>query len=185
MDWIGKVIDWIKLSPKYLLPISLASGFIIFAKSEWLQLLGLAELRAKYVPWIGGIFLLSTVLLLSHAVITFSSWVRKRVSMKRALKRAKQRLHNLTGEEREILRNYIGSGTKTQYLDMQSGVVNGMANDFIIYRSSNIGQLQEWSYNIQPWAWDYLNERPELLFSKEELEMLKKIRGANSQDAAQ
>jgi hypothetical protein len=180
MDWIGKVTDWIKLSPKYLLPISLTTGFIIFAKTEWLQLFGLAELRAKYLPWIGGIFLLSTVLLFSHTVFTFSSWVRKRVSMKRALKRAKQRLHNLTEEERNILQNYIGSGTKTQYLDMQSGVVNEMENDFIIYRSSNIGQLEEWSYNIQPWAWDYLNEHLELLFSKDELELLKKIRGANN-----
>ena len=177
MDWIGKVTDWIKLSPKYLLPISIASGFIIFAKLEWLQLFGLAELRAKYLPWIGSIFLLSTVLLLSHGVLTFSSWFKKRASMKRALKRAKQRLHNLTGEEREILRNYIGNGTKTQYLDMQSGVVHEMENDFIIYRSSNIGQLQEWSYNIQPWAWYYLNEHPELLFSKEELEMLGKFAG--------
>lgn len=184
MDWIGKVTDWIKLSPKYLLPISLATGFIIFAKPEWLQLLGLTDLRAKYLSWIGAIFLLSTVLLLSHTAITFSSWVRKRFHMKRALKGAKERLHNLTAEEREILRNYIGNGTRTQELDIASGVVNELENDFIIYRSSNIGHLSGWAYNIQPWAWDYLNKHPELIFTKAELKMLKEIRESDDDGAA-
>jgi hypothetical protein len=173
MDWIGKVTDWIKLSPKYLLPISLATGFIVFAKAEWLQPLGLIDLRVKYLPWIGAIFLLSTVLLLSHATFKFFSWARFRISMKRGLKGAKERLHNLTAEEREILRGYIGNGTKTQLLDIQSGVVNELEEVFIIYRSSNIGHLSEWSYNIQPWAWDYLNKNLELLFSSEEVRALK------------
>jgi hypothetical protein len=173
MDWIGKVTDWIKLSPKYLLPISLATGFIVFAKAEWLQPLGLTDLRVKYLPWIGAIFLLSTVLLLSHAAFKLFSWVQFRISMKRGLKGAKERLHNLTGEEREILRGYIGNGTKTQLLDIQSGVVNELEEVFIIYRSSNIGNLRGWSYNIQPWAWDYLNKHLELLFSNEELRALK------------
>jgi len=88
--------------------------------------------------------------------------------MKRGLKGATERLHNLTAEEREILRGYIGNGTKTQLLDIQSGVVNELEEVFIIYRSSNIGHLSGWSYNIQPWAWDYLNKHLELLFSNEE-----------------
>jgi hypothetical protein len=184
MDWINKLIDSIKLSPKYLLPISIATGFIIFAKAEWLQSLGLNDLKARYLPWIGGIFLLSTALSLSHIIIGFYSWSRKRFRMWRAIKNGKVRLHNLTEDERDILKHYVGNGTKTQYLDIQSGVVSEIENNFIIYRSSNIGHLQEWSYNIQPWAWDYLNKHPDLLFCNDEYAALKQFRGLSRRRSA-
>jgi hypothetical protein len=104
--------------------------------------------------------------------------------MKRALKGAKERLHNLTADEREILQNYIGNRTKTQELDIRSGVVNELENDFIIYRASNIGHLGGWAYNIQPWAWDYLNEHPELIFNKVELKLLKEVWKSDGEGAA-
>jgi len=46
-------------------------------------------------------------------------------------------------------------------------VVNGLEIEKIVFKSSNIGQLDEWAYNIQPWAWDYLNNHPELLASNQ------------------
>jgi len=59
--------------------------------------------------------------------------------------------------------------TKTQYLDLENGVVRGLELDIVIYKASNIGQINTWAYNIQPWAWDYLNEHPESLLFEQEL----------------
>jgi hypothetical protein len=50
-------------------------------------------------------------------------------------------------------------------------VVNGLEIKKVIFRASNIGDLDEWAYNIQPWAWEYLNDHPEL-FTLNEKEIL-------------
>jgi hypothetical protein len=172
MDF-SKFLDWIKLSPKYLSPIVIVSGFLLFAKSSWLEIFGLVELVVKYRPYIGGIFLLATALLLSHWLISLYEWFAKRRLWSKRLKGAKQHLHNLTHEEREILRAYIGGNTRTQKLPIESGVVSGLEWQYIIIKASNIGDfLDGWAYNIQPWAWDYLHKHPDLIFSEEELKKL-------------
>lgn len=167
---LSKYLEAIKLSPKYLVPFVIVSGFLLFARPDILEIFGLAELSAKYRPYIGGIFLLTAALVLSHWMISLYQWLAKRRLWSRRIKAAKKTLHNLTGEEKEILRAYIGGNTRTQYLQLESGVASGLELEYIIFRSSNIGNLDGWAYNIQPWAWDYLNKHRELLFTKEELE---------------
>jgi len=53
--------------------------------------------------------------------------------------------------------------TKSQYLDIRDGVVNGLVNEQVIYLAAQVGDLLRMAYNIQPWAWKYLNEKKELL----------------------
>lgn len=170
MDF-SKSLEAIKLSPKYLFPVVLVSGFLLFARPSMLEVFGLAELSAKYKPYIGGVFLLAAALVLSHWAISLYKRGEKRRLWSRRIKSSKRRLRNLTAEEREVLRGYIGGNTRTRYFQLESGVVSGLQLEHIVFRSSNVGNLDEgWAYNIQPWAWDYLNENLELLFTKEELE---------------
>ena len=42
-----------------------------YSQYDWL-----ADLKSKYLTWIGGVFLLSTVLFLSHISISFLSWAK-------------------------------------------------------------------------------------------------------------
>jgi hypothetical protein len=168
---LSELLDWIKLSPKYLLPIFLASAVLLFANGEFLEHTGLQEIRTQYRPWVGGIFLVSTLLLASHFINELLPRARKRYGKFTRLKHAKRRLHDLTPEERDILRGYIIGNTRTQYYrSLDDGVVDGLEAERIIYRTS----INGWAYNIQPWAWKYLNEHPELLLTKEELETLGK-----------
>ncbi len=170
MDF-SKYLEAIKLSPKYLVPVVIVSGFLLFARPDILEIFGLAALSAKYRPYIGGIFLLSTALVLSHWMISLYQWRAKKWHWLKRIKISKKRLHNLTDEEREVLRAYIGGNTRTQYLQLESGVAAGLEFEHIIFRSSDVGSLVDgWAYNIQPWAWDYLNEHRELLFTKQELD---------------
>jgi Super-infection exclusion protein B len=167
----SKFLEAIKLSPKYLLPIVIVAGFLLFAKPEILDIFGLGKLSATYKPYIGGIFLLSAALVLSNWLVSLYAWYAKRRVWSKRIKHAKRTLHNLTDAEREILRGYVGGNTRTQYLQLEDGVASGLELEYIIFRSSNVGNLDDgWAFNIQPWAWKYLNERPELLFTKEELE---------------
>ncbi|MBU2802589.1 hypothetical protein HFV02_10085, partial [Acidithiobacillus caldus] len=54
--------------------------------------------------------------------------------------------------------------TRSCTLNNASGVVGGLVAEEIIYRSSSMGQFGAYfSYNIQPWAWDYLRKNPHLI----------------------
>ncbi|PYS76153.1 MAG: hypothetical protein DMF66_16310 [Acidobacteria bacterium] len=68
MDF-SKSLEAIKLSPKCLFPVVLVSGFLLFAGPGVIGVFGLAELSAKYKPYISGVFLLSAFLVLSHWTI--------------------------------------------------------------------------------------------------------------------
>ncbi len=159
----SKFLDWIKLSPRYLVPIFLFTGFVLFAPPGILDRFGLTQAATTYRLYFGVAFLLSTFLLLTSALATgydaLSGWRKQR----RRTRDMQQTLHRLSEPEKEILRGYIEGQTTTQYLEMSDGVVGGLEAQRIIYRSSNIGSLGSWAYNIQPWAWGYLNEHPELL----------------------
>ncbi len=41
---IGRLVEWIKPSPRYLLPLSLLTGFLLFAPAKWLSVFGLIGL---------------------------------------------------------------------------------------------------------------------------------------------
>mgnify|MGYP003940793947 CR=1 FL=1 len=102
---------------------------------------------------------------MSHSSISSWAWTKRRF----AVGKAKNHLKNLTPSEKAILRGYIFNHTKTQKLDMMDGVVNGLAHLGIIYQASYINNLLVGAaYNIQPWAWNFLNENKHLLEITEE-----------------
>jgi hypothetical protein len=76
----------------------------------------------------------------------------------------RHRLHQLTADERVILRRYITGNTRTQQLDPANVAVAALARDRILTTVTQVrGASDHWAYTLQPWAWTYLKERPELL----------------------
>jgi hypothetical protein len=62
---ISKLVEWIKLSPKHLIPLSLFTAFLLFASQRWLAVFGIAGLYSDYRSFFKATFLLSTGLLVS------------------------------------------------------------------------------------------------------------------------
>lgn len=166
---VSKLIEWIKLSPKYLFAIAIICGFLLFAPTDWMEMLGLGTFIEAARPWVGIIFVVSAVLFAVN--IIFDGWALGNSFFTSRSKRKKQidRLHKLTSEEKEILLGFILGQTKTQYLGYGDGVVNGLEAATIIYRSSNVGDVDRWSYNIQPWVWDILNEKFDGFFTQSDV----------------
>jgi len=166
---ISKFIEWIKLSPRYLLPIALVSGFFLFAPKTAQATFGSQNFVDQFRFWIGLIFLLSTSLTLSDITIRIGVFVVKYIKDKRTLNNMVKNLYLLSVEERAVLARYIFGNTKTLHLSMASGIINGLEIMKIIYRSSNLGSLVNfWPYNIQPWVWEYLNGHKEKYFTEED-----------------
>jgi hypothetical protein len=44
---IGRLVEWIKLSPRHLLPLYLFTGFILFAPQRWLAVFALLDLASN------------------------------------------------------------------------------------------------------------------------------------------
>jgi hypothetical protein len=162
---ISKRVEWLKLSPRYLLPVAMITGFLLFAPNNILDILGLVDLIKQYRPYIGGALLISLGLLLSNILAMLFDFTRQRSEKSKRLKQMRKRLHNLTEEEKALLRGYVERQSRTQYFDMENGVARGLEAERIIFQASNIGRIDSWAYNIQPWAWTYLSGRPELLKS--------------------
>lgn len=168
MDF-SKLIEWIKLSPKYLLGIALICGFLLFAPIEWLKFLALESFVESIKPWLGVIFIVATTLLAVNLLAESWNWVKNYIKNKSTRKARIERLYQLTFEEKEILLGFILNQTKTQYLAYSDGVVNGLESAQIIYRSSNVGDLERWAFNIQPWAWKTLHEKFNEFFTNEDV----------------
>ena len=141
--------------------ISVTCGLAIFLFSpdNIINDFGLLEYRGHVKPYF-GIFLIVCIVIIIYNFILFiknklDEYIRRK------------RLYNLTADEKNILAGYIKNKTRTCYLNYSNGVVKGLEHETIIYRSSDINSsyhgLMAFPYNIQPWAWDYLNNNPNLL----------------------
>jgi len=159
----SKYLDWIKLSPRYLLPLSLFTGFILFAPQNLLNRFGLGSLLAEYRFYFGLGFLLTTTLLLTAGLTAIYDGIMQGRRQRARLKNLRERLHHLAEPDKEILRRFIYGGTRSQKLNMADGRVGGLEAEGVIFRSSNVGNIESWAYNLQPWAWEYLKAHPELL----------------------
>ena len=163
------VIDWVKLSPKYLIPISLVSGLLIFANEKLLNTFGLSSLVNNTRPWIAIIFLISTALIASNFIVWLGGIITKKISQIRKKNIYIKKLHKLSPDEKKILLSYLLQNTRTQTFPFNDGRLAELIYYQIIFESSSIGNIDNWPYNIQPWAWDYLLKHQDELFTESEL----------------
>jgi hypothetical protein len=163
-DTAKSFVDWIKLSPRYLLPICIFTGFVVFAPPNVLSIFGITGIVESYRAYFGLAFLLSAALLASSALIATCEWLKGKYRERVTRKYRRRRLRQLTEDEKAILRGYIEGQTRTQYLAMSNGTVGQFVVEKILFRASSLGSVADYfPYNIQPGAWEYLNDHPEVL----------------------
>jgi hypothetical protein len=155
---IIKLEDWIKLPPRYLLPLAVASALLLWTPVS--TLLGLEKLINEYHQWIGIIFLISVALLAS----SFLLFIWEKINLHLANKRRLERLSKLCPNEKQILRNYLQLNTRSQQLDIRSGVVMELALEGIIHQAAELGSLNGGlAFNIDPVVWEHIKHHPHLV----------------------
>lgn len=171
---LGKLLEAIKLPPQYMFGIALITGFLLYAPGHILRDIGLLSFVDYGQLWIGIIFLSSSVFFIVHILVVLGKKIKVWFTKARNKRIRKNRLKNLNPDEKEVLRYYFTHNTRSQNLSVMSGVVKELESFRIIYRSSDLGGGRPgpamFSYNIQPFAWDYLKKRPYLLEHKQEKE---------------
>jgi hypothetical protein len=89
-------------------------------------------------PYFGVALLLCVALFIASCI----GAVGDRINNYRESRSRRKRLHRLTSEEKQLLRTYIERQTRSINLNVTSGVVNGLEQETVIYRSSNVGHLE-------------------------------------------
>lgn len=161
---LPNIPEWLKISSVHFLAITIATGALIFGPGYLITSLGLIGFVKAFRMWIGFVFLISLSILLARMGANIFEFAKKRIKQSRTLKQWQKRLHNLTPDECEVLAGYINNNTRTQYFQPENGVIQGLAAENIIKPAASVGNvISGFAYNIQPWAWKYLKNNPELL----------------------
>jgi hypothetical protein len=136
----------------------------MFGKQAWLERLGVYDFTQHNRQWLGIVFLVSVLLFCVDRGIAVFRWINDAMFGAKIRKDIIKNLESLTEDEKKILRFYITLQTKTNSLRYDDGVVRGLEAKFIIFRSSQIGNMIDgFAYNISDFAWDYLNKNQHLL----------------------
>ena len=162
--WVSNVLAWIKQPIPYLLSFSFVLGLLIFGPGWIARDLGVNQVVSQH-RWALGIGFIITFIAIMAALLSLAErHIIDYVSNRLWLRRKAKRMHDLTPQERQILKSFLENNTRSCTLNNASGVVGGLVAEEIIYRSSSMGQFGAYfSYNIQPWAWDYLRKNPHLI----------------------
>ncbi|ETJ47403.1 superinfection exclusion B family protein [Pseudoalteromonas agarivorans] len=159
-----QVFDWLKLSGKQAFILCVITSIMLFSGDELLSKLALVEAKKSLQIWIGLVWLISVSVLLAEIIFPTFKWISQKIKRHFNLKDYQQRLHALTAEEKELLSEYIDRNTRTTSIKYSNGVAKELESAMVIRRASNMAHYHDvFPYNIQPWAWDYLNKNPELL----------------------
>jgi len=163
-----KITDFLKLSSEQLLGLlvfcTLVLGFVTLGADQVLEPLGLDGFRKDYLPWLGIGFVLSASLLLVRLLFLVSRWVLSKITQRRRIKTMRTRLHGLTPGEKQVLRKFFTNNSITSDFSLSDGVAQRLVFERILFRTPNTqGSAYSFPHNIQPWAWNYLQEHPELL----------------------
>ncbi len=165
-ELIANALAWIRLLQRYLWGFIAVLALLLWGPQWLVSGLGMSAIVSQHRLYFGLLLAVFLGMVLSDLIsLTFRGPINHLEQAKWRRHKAK-RLHDLTAHEKRILRRYIDQNTRTQYLNIADGVVTGLVHEEILYRSTNIGHLSiGFAYNIQPWAFDYLRQHPELLNS--------------------
>lgn len=167
LEWLKGILDFRKLPPWFLGALAAASGLALIVSGPVATALGLSGAKPEHRFWLGLTLVFSCSALLLRAGGTLWQVLAKRARKCRDLRAYRVALTTLSRQEKEVLRRYLDSGSKTQLLSYTGGIASSLEAAGIIYRASNISVRgvpgTPFPYNLQPWAWDYLNAHPEAL----------------------
>lgn len=159
----SKWLDWIKLPTKTLAALCIVFGVMVFSGDAALGNFGLKAFVEEYRAYLGVGFLATLALTVVNSLAAVWKFIYPWIAEAYWIRIGRKRLQSLNPTEKEILRYYIQNQTRSQSLPIQDGTVNALQREKIIIRGSSLGSLHGFDFVIQPWAWEYLNEHPELL----------------------
>jgi hypothetical protein len=167
MDLLGKMKDWLTMGAVPLAGLALAAAVALFIPASLLDALGLSALVKDYRHYLGATLVVATSLLIcTGGKGIWDAVLKPLLKETLAIRAYRKEMHALTEEEKDYLRPYLDQQTRSQCFALNDGIAMGLQSRKIIIRASNLGMPGYgfmFPFQIQPWAWEYLNRHPELV----------------------
>lgn len=163
----SKVFDHFKKLTPALFSIMLLTGLILFLPQSILDKMALADLPIVVRMIFGIFFLLSSALVITIIIFSFSKRVISQQKRKQFINNRKKQLQHLSGYQKKILYDLLESNEKKIYLDPNSGDTLYLLNNGFIYQPAQIISVDYdnntiMAYTPQPWLLDLYNDNPNL-----------------------
>lgn len=159
---IDQIVLLLKLAPEYLWAILATLIVVIFVPDKLLFVSGIVEFRENFNQ-----FLAPALVLVVSLLVTIP--IHSKLQRHKKMSRLKSYLGKLTDGEKLILSRFIAGKKRTQVFEISDGNVLALAQNRVIVRGASCLRRAGFiKYNIQNWAWDYLNKNKQLLIVSED-----------------
>ena len=126
------IVDFLKLPPRILGALSVASGLLLFLPNVIIKKLYMTSFRDKYGFAIGIVFVVSTSILVVFLVVIIAKRSRTKYYNKRLKKARVAYLKRIDGNKVELIRYLLNESTHTAMLPMHDGVVLELQHFYVI-----------------------------------------------------
>ena len=159
-------VDFLKLPPYILGALVIASGILLFAPADVIQMLYMTEFREQYGFTLGIVFIASVSILAILLVRLIYRGISEKWNLKKLKEAQTKFLMKVDDDKVELINTFIQQPTHTLMLPMNDGLVIELQHYNVI---SPAGQTHMVSmpnpcinYFLQPWVVERIKESEEL-----------------------
>ena len=160
------IVDFLKLPPRILGALSVASGLLLFLPNVIIEKLYMTSFRDKYGFAIGIVFVVSTSILVVFLVVIIAKKIKGKYYNKRLKKARVAYLKRIDGIKVELIRHLLTESTHTAMLPMHDGVVLELQHFYVILPAGSTHAVNmadpKINYFLQPWVIEEIDGDPEL-----------------------
>ena len=160
------IVDFLKLPPRILGALSVASGLLLFLPNVIIEKLYMTSFRDKYGFAIGIVFVVSTSILVVFLVVIIAKKIKGKYYNKRLKKARVAYLKRIDGIKVELIRYLLTESTHTAMLPMHDGVVLELKHFYVILPAGSTHAVNmadpKINYFLQPWVIEEIDGDPEL-----------------------
>ncbi len=155
---LKSILKFIPVKPQHVLAVFVSMSFLVFIPDAFYSRLGLLSFAAKYQGWFFLVWALCGAFLLVETI----GWMINQ-------HKRKKHLRNLSEDEKTTIARYLQNKTKTQILSDSDGTANGLVKKGILFMPSTGSKPHATPFNIEEWAWEYLNKNKNLVLPEKKI----------------
>jgi len=140
MEFLSKIIEFLKLPKRYVWVVALVSGLLLFLPEGFLARIHVEKFAHDFGSYIGLTFLVSTLILAVELVLLAWRSLRGRKTHRERKERALAGLGRLDAQERAVLREFWIQGKNTIQLPVDQPTVVGLLDKGILETVGRLGE---------------------------------------------
>ena len=138
--YLKAIFDFTKLPSKFFFLLSITSGFILFAKHQFItDKLFLENVKTEYGWIVGLVFILTSGLVFINFVIWVIRAIRRKIQKYKYEKRLTERVKSLDNSEKSVLREFVLHGQQSLQMPLDNETVSGLLSDGILKVNRTFG----------------------------------------------